>query len=54
LKVRNRSGGLVIVHCHPAKGAWHQTVMKILKDLDVSTAEFQAWLRGGKKGRRPD
>jgi hypothetical protein len=45
---------LVIVHCHPAKGAWHQTVMKVLKDLDVSADEFQAWLRGGRKRRRPD
>jgi hypothetical protein len=42
----------VTAHCHPTKGAWHQMVMPVLKDLGVSRQEFDAWLRDGKKGRR--
>ena len=42
LKVRNRAGELVTVHCHPTQGAWHATVMKVVKRLDISPKEFQA------------
>jgi hypothetical protein len=49
LKCRNRSGKLVVVHCHPAKGLWHQAVVKKLKDLEVSREEFEEWLRAGRK-----
>jgi hypothetical protein len=53
LKVRNRAGELVTVHCHPTQGAWHATVMKVVKRLDISPKEFQAWLREGKKPHPP-
>ncbi len=42
---------MVVVHCHPSQGAWHEKVMATVKDLGLSRAEFQAWLAGGKKAR---
>jgi hypothetical protein len=55
MKIRNRAQKLVIVHCHPTKGVQHQTVMKILRDMEITREEFEAWLKGGKKAkaRRP-
>ena len=49
LKCRNRSGKLVVVHCHPSKGLWHAAVMRKVKDLEISRREFDEWSRRGRK-----
>lgn len=42
---------MVVVHCHPSKGAWHAAVMSTVKDLCVTRAEFEEWLRSGRKAK---
>jgi hypothetical protein len=51
LKCWGRSGGRVVVHCHPSKGLFHAAVMRTVKKLGVDRVEFEAWLRSGRKAR---
>lgn len=41
----------MIVHCHPSQGLFHAAVMRTVKRLGVSRADFEAWLRSGRKAR---
>lgn len=51
LKVTNRSGKSVAVHCHPSQGFWPQALSRLLRDLEISRDEFWGWWNGGRKAR---
>jgi hypothetical protein len=51
LKVTNRSGKKVAVHCHPSQAFWPQALSRLLRDLEVSREEFWDWSEHGRKPR---
>ena len=51
LKVTNRSGKTVAVHCHPSQGFWPQALSRLLRDLEVSRDGFWRWSDGGRKAK---
>lgn len=51
LKVTNRSGKKVAVHCHPSQGLWPQALSRLIRDLEITRDEFWAWSSAGRKAR---
>lgn len=51
LKVTNRSGKKVAVHCHPSQDFWPQALSRLIHDLEISRDEFWEWSNAGRKTR---
>ncbi len=51
LKVTNRSGKMVAVHCHPSQGLWPQALSRVIRDLEITRDEFWEWSSAGRKVR---
>ncbi|MBI2773602.1 MAG: hypothetical protein HYX56_03810 [Chloroflexi bacterium] len=51
LKVTNRSGKKVAVHCHPSQGLWPQALSRLIRDLEITRDEFWEWSNAGRKAR---
>ena len=51
LKVTNRSGKMVMRHCHPSKAFWPEAVAATIRDLEITRDEFFEWDRRGRKRR---
>lgn len=49
LKVTNRSGKKVAVHCHPSRGLRPQAPSRVIHDLEISRDEFWEWSERGRK-----
>lgn len=51
IKVTNRSGKKVAVHCHPSQGLWPEALSRVLRDLEVTRDEFWSWSNAGRNPR---
>lgn len=51
LKVTNRSGKHVAVHCHPSQGLWPQALSRLIRDLEIAREEFWERSDNGRKAR---
>ena len=49
LKVTNRSGKSVAVHCLPSQGFWPQALSRLIRDLEITRDEFWDWSNSGRK-----